>query len=76
MTGTAIAQPANRDANTPPCPKMAGGAGKFARLGGEIEIRPTPRVGVRIRQATGEIMSAVDLVASQNRKPVAVTSAA
>jgi pimeloyl-ACP methyl ester carboxylesterase len=40
-------------------------------------LRSVPGTGHMVHQtATGEIMSAIDLVASQNRKPVAVTSAA
>jgi pimeloyl-ACP methyl ester carboxylesterase len=40
-------------------------------------LRSIPGTGHMVHQtATGEIMSAIDLVASQNRKPVAVTSAA
>jgi pimeloyl-ACP methyl ester carboxylesterase len=40
-------------------------------------LRSVPGTGHMVHQtATAEIMSAIDLVASQNRKPVAVTSAA
>ena len=40
-------------------------------------LRSVPGTGHMVHQtATGQIMSAIDLVASQNRKPVAVTSAA
>ncbi len=50
------------------------------RLNGNIPqstLRSVPGTGHMVHQtATAEIMSAIDLVASQNRKPVAVTSAA
>ena len=40
-------------------------------------LRCVPGTGHMVHQtATGEIMSAIDMVAAQNRKPVAVTSAA
>jgi pimeloyl-ACP methyl ester carboxylesterase len=40
-------------------------------------LRSIPGTGHMVHQtATGEIMSAIDLVASKNKKPVAVTSAA
>ena len=40
-------------------------------------LRSVPGTGHMVHQtATSEIMSAIELVASQNREPVAVTSAA